>query len=126
MTTAITKGIKVSVQPKFEGFSMPLKKFVFSYEVTIENTSTETVQLLRRHWFIFDSTGSKNEVEGEGVIGQQPTLAPNESHQYSSWSPIYTEIGYMHGTFLMKRLRDNHLFKVTVPKFEFITPYRLS
>lgn len=126
MTTAITKGIKVSVEPKFEGFSARLNKFVFSYTITIENKSNETVQLMRRHWFIFDSTGSKNEVEGEGVIGKQPTLAPNQSHSYSSWSPIYTEVGTMHGTFLMKRLSDNHLFQVTVPKFEFVTPYRLN
>jgi ApaG protein len=126
MTTATTNGIKVSVEPKFEGFSTQLNKFVFSYKVIIENKGNETVQLLRRHWFIFDSTGSKNEVEGEGVIGKQPILAPNQMHEYTSWSPIYTEIGTMHGTFLMKRLSDNHQFKVTVPQFQFITPYRLS
>jgi len=124
MTTAITKGIKVSATPKFEGFSKQLRKFVFSYTIFIENTSAETVQLLRRHWYIFDSTGNKREIEGEGVIGQQPILQPNQQHQYASWSPIDTEMGEMYGTFLMKRLSDDFLFEVEVPKFQLVTPYR--
>lgn len=126
MVTAITKGIKISVISKFEGFARGNEKYVFSYKIHIENNSNDTVQLLRRHWFIYDSNGAQREVEGKGVIGEQPILTPNEFHQYSSWSPLATEIGMMHGTFLMQRESDSSTFKVIVPEFQLIVPYKMN
>lgn len=74
----ITENIKVSVRPLYiEAESNILsRKFVFAYFITIENLGTDTVQLLRRHWYITHDTGKVEEVEGEGVIGKQPFIAP--------------------------------------------------
>lgn len=128
MKTATTKGIKISVEPFYMSReSIPVRsQYAFAYRVTIENLSEKTVQLLRRHWFITDSNGVKREVEGEGVIGKQPILKPGESHQYSSWCPLMTGMGKMHGTFLMKKQSDDRLFKVVVPEFQFVAPFKFN
>jgi ApaG protein len=126
MVIATTAGIKVSVQVKYEGYISARRKYAFSYIVNIQNTSSSTVQLLRRHWFIKDSTGDSREVEGEGVIGQQPILEPNQSHEYTSWSPLDSEIGIMYGTFLMQNISTEELFDVEVPLFKMVTPARAN
>ena len=124
MVTATTAGIKVSVQVKYEGYVSVHRKHAFSYKVNIQNTGSLTVQLLRRHWFIKDSTGDIREVEGEGVIGKKPVLAPNQVHEYSSWCPLDSEIGIMYGTFLMKNILTEELFDVEVPLFKMVTTAR--
>ncbi len=128
METLITKGIRVSVETIYQSaYSRPLEgKFVFSYHIIIENLSVDTVQLLRRHWLIFDSTGLMRQVEGEGVIGQQPVLAPGESHQYASWSPINTEIGKMRGSYTFIRERDGKEFQVAIPEFQLVVPFKMN
>lgn len=124
MVTATTAGIKVSVQVKYEGYVSIRRKYAFSYKVSIHNTSSSTVKLLRRHWFIKDSTGDYREVEGEGVIGEQPILAPNQTHEYTSWCPLDSDIGIMYGTFLMQNIFTEKLFKVEVPLFKMVTTAR--
>ena len=128
METLTTKGIKVSVESFYqETQSRPLdRKYVFAYRITIENGSRYTVQLLRRHWHIVDSNDQRREVEGEGVIGQQPVLAPGESHQYVSWCPLTSEIGKMYGTYLMVRPEDQRTFDVRIPEFKLIAPFKLN
>ena len=73
MIQQVTKGIKISVTTSFEGnrFQGSRVYYAFSYSITIENQSNHTVQLLRRHWYIFDASGMRREVEGDGVIGKQ-------------------------------------------------------
>ncbi len=88
--------------------------------------SDYTVKLLRRHWFIFDSNGEHRQVEGEGVIGEQPTLAPGDLYSYESACSLTTEIGKMHGTYLMQRKLDNGQFRVRIPEFFMIVPHRLN
>lgn len=126
METRTTNGIRISVETFYqEDYSRPVEgKYIFAYRVTIENNSTQTVQLLRRHWYIVDSNGSVREVEGEGVIGQQPVLAPGESHQYVSWSHLMTDIGKMFGSYLMERVNDNEQFNVDIPEFRLIAPFK--
>lgn len=128
MENLITDGISISVQPSYQPeYSRPaMNRFVFAYNITIENLSLHTVQLLRRHWYIWDSNGTIREVEGEGVIGQQPILAPGESHKYASWCDLSTGIGKMHGTYLMRRDSDGKEFQVGIPKFEMIAPVRIN
>ncbi len=116
--TATTEGIRITVHPIFlDGQSdVQQRKFVFAYFIRIENNSTQTVQLTRRHWFIKHSTGRVEEVEGEGVVGKQPIIRPGNSHEYNSYCILETLEGTMEGTYLMQR--DNgELFRVTVPKF---------
>ncbi len=128
METLTTKGIKISVETYYhEKHSRPVEeKFVFVYQITIENKSNTTVQLLHRHWYIFDSNGVVREVEGEGVIGKQPILKPGESHQYVSWSPLQSEMGKMYGYYLMHDQVKNKNFKVPVPEFKLIAPFKMN
>lgn len=128
METLITNGIKVSVETFYQpSYSQPVEmKYVFSYHITIENMSSQTVQLLRREWLIFDSNGTVRTVEGEGVIGRQPVLAPGESHQYASWSPLMTEMGKMTGSYIFRRDTDGREFRVNIPEFQLIAPFKMN
>ncbi|TAF66301.1 MAG: Co2+/Mg2+ efflux protein ApaG [Cytophagales bacterium] len=128
MTTQITDGVRVSVQTLFQpDYSSPRQShFVFTYRIRIENSSAYTVQLLRRHWQIFDSNATSKEVEGEGVVGQQPVLEPGEVHEYVSGCNLRTGLGKMRGTYMMERIVDGHLFEVVIPEFTLIVPYLLN
>jgi ApaG protein len=128
MTTEITEGVKVTVLTEFQPeYSSPAQAhYVFTYKISIENCSEYTVQLLRRHWYIYDANGSLREVEGEGVVGQQPVLEPGETHEYISGCNLKTGIGKMKGTYLMERVVDAKQFRVRIPEFTMIVPYRLN
>jgi len=128
MVVEVTKGIKISVQHQYrEDYSRPESKhYFFSYLITIENISDYSVKLLRRHWYIYDSAGFHSEVEGEGVVGEQPEIQPGETYQYSSGCNLTTEIGSMQGTYLMQRMVDKQTFEVIIPNFQLIVPYRLN
>jgi ApaG protein len=127
-TTAITKDVSVSVevvyQPKHS--NIELSQYLFSYNVTIKNLGKSTVQLLRRHWIIFESNATKREVKGEGVIGEFPIILPNETYSYSSWCPIQNMLGYMEGVYLMKDIATDTLFDVTIPRFQLIVSSQLN
>ena len=97
---------------------------MFAYRVTIENHNPFSIQLLRRHWFIFDSNGEHKEVEGEGVIGIQPILQPSENYQYVSGCNLKTEMGKMHGTYLMENQNNKERFYVNIPSFDMIVPFK--
>lgn len=128
MITATTQGVKVSVVPEYQPeYSSPGQlHFVFSYRIRIENHSDYTVQLMRRHWLIYDSNSTVREVEGEGVIGQQPVLEPGQTHEYTSACNLRTTMGKMIGTYLMERLMDGKQFRVQIPEFTMVVPYRLN
>ena len=122
MVSAITKGIQVSVETTYQpDFSNPQQHhYVFTYKVRIDNKSNHTVQLLRRRWEIFDAAESRKIVEGEGVVGQQPTLEPGESHTYVSGCNLKSGIGKMRGSFTLEKLRDGQLWEVVIPEFQLI------
>jgi ApaG protein len=128
MVTQITEGVKVSVETVYQSeYSNPAQEhFMFAYKITIENLSDYTVQLMRRHWYIFDSNGTLREVEGEGVVGEQPVIEPGESHEYVSGCNLKTDMGSMKGSYLMRRLMDNQTIRVNIPEFQLVAPYRLN
>ncbi|MBL6449502.1 Co2+/Mg2+ efflux protein ApaG [Fulvivirga sp. 29W222] len=128
MVTEITKGIKVTVETEYQpAYSSPSQyHYVFTYKVTIENQSENTIQLLRRHWHIHDAGFISREVEGEGVVGQQPILEPSQYHQYVSGCNLKSGLGKMHGTYLMERIVDGHRFEVTIPEFNMVAPFKLN
>jgi ApaG protein len=128
MVTSITQGIKISVETMYQDdFSDAANEhFTFSYQITIQNLSDYAIQLMRRQWFIFDSSGAQREVEGEGVVGEQPIIQPGESHAYVSGCTLTTDMGTMSGNYLMQRLVDDTKFTVDIPEFELIVPYRLN
>lgn len=128
MVSSITEGVKVSVKTEYQSdYSSPLQAhYVFTYRITIENASDYTIQLLRRHWLIFDSNGTIREVEGEGVVGLQPVLEPGEVHEYVSGCNLRSSIGKMAGTYLVERIIDGKQVRVTIPEFTMIVPYKLN
>jgi len=128
MVTEITEGVKVSIETEYQPeYSDPSQShYVFTYHVTIENNSSFTVKLLRRHWIVIDAGYPKREVEGEGVIGKQPTLEPRQFHQYVSGCNLKSGIGKMMGTFLMERISDGKQFQAVIPEFTMVAPYRIN
>ncbi len=128
MVSKITEGVKVTVLTEYQpDYSNPVQEhYVFTYKILIENHSEHTVKLLRRHWLIYDSNGTMREVEGEGVVGLQPLLEPGEGHEYVSGCNLRTDIGKMSGTYLMERVVDGKQFRVIVPSFALVVPYRLN
>lgn len=128
MIAEITKGVKVSVETEYQpSYSSPSQyHYVFTYRITIENQSEFTIQLMRRHWTIHDAGFSQREVEGDGVVGQQPVLEPGQSHQYVSGCNLKSGIGKMVGTYDMERIVDGTNFLVKIPEFMMVAPARLN
>lgn len=128
MVKAITEGVEICVDTLYlSSHSNPKDgHYFFLYEITIENKSDFTIQLLRRHWYIYDSNDEMREVEGEGVVGETPVLEPGERYTYNSGCNLTSEIGKMHGTYTMKRIVDDTLFEVKIPEFILVTPGKLN
>ena len=95
--------------------------YVFAYHITIRNTGSEPAQLISRHWVITDGNGKMQEVHGQGVIGEQPLLAPGESFRYTSGCVMETPVGTMHGSYQMLA-RDGHRFNATILPFMLAMP----
>jgi ApaG protein len=96
-------------------------RYVFAYTITITNTGTLPAQLVSRHWIITDSNNQVQEVRGLGVVGEQPTLRPNESFQYTSGTAIATPVGTMRGTYQMVA-EDGLQFDAPIPEFTLSMP----
>jgi ApaG protein len=128
MTSKISGGVKISVETFYQPeFSNPLNsEFMFAYRITIENSNNFPVKLLSRHWHIFDSNGSLKEVQGEGVVGVQPVIAPDDKYEYMSGCNLRSEIGRMHGTYLMENIHTRQTFTVLIPSFEMQVPFKLN
>jgi ApaG protein len=124
MVEQITKGIRISVKTKFNGTSYRNNRlyYVFSYFITIENRSSQTVKLTDRYWKVFDSLNKTEIVEGEGVVGQTPTLKPNDTYSYSSGCFLESTIGAMKGFYDMQNVNTLETFKVYIPTFQLLTP----
>ncbi|MDA0218531.1 MAG: Co2+/Mg2+ efflux protein ApaG [Proteobacteria bacterium] len=124
MYQEITRGIRVSVNPTYlEGQSDPSQgHYVWAYQVTIANEGPETVQLLTRHWKITDGRGQLHEVQGPGVVGEQPVLKPGESFEYTSGTPLSTPSGIMAGSYQMQAA-SGEMFDALVPAFSLDSPH---
>ena len=125
MYSSITRSIRVSVKPVFldEQSSPSNEHYVWAYQVRIENDGSETVQLINRHWHITDEIGRIQEVRGAGVVGEQPTLRPGESFEYTSGTPLDSPSGIMVGSYEMETATGER-FDVAVPPFSLDSPYR--
>ena len=128
MVTEITEGVKVSVETIYQPeYSNPANEhFMFAYKVNIENLTEYSLQLLNRHWQIFDSSGAHRKVDGEGVVGQQPVLEPGQLHQYVSGCNLKSGIGKMMGTYQIERVMDGSTLQINIPEFTMIAPIRLN
>ncbi|BAS67887.1 Co2+/Mg2+ efflux protein ApaG [Bathymodiolus septemdierum thioautotrophic gill symbiont] len=101
------------------------RKYAFAYTITIINTGEIGARLLDRHWIIQDETGHIDEVEGPGVVGEQPHLLPGEGFEYTSGSVIQTPTGTMKGEYGMVNDDGEH-FDAIIPEFVLSEPYTLQ
>ena len=124
MYEKITRNICVSVRPFYleEQSSPDEDHFVWAYRVSIENRSTETVQLMNRHWRITDKHGRLQEIKGPGVVGEQPVLKPGETYEYTSGCPLGTPSGIMVGSYEMSTPTGER-FDIEIPAFSLDSPY---
>jgi len=124
MYSAITRDILVTVSPFFlDDHSAPEEsRFVWAYQVRIENRGEETVRLVARHWILTDSSGRVQEVHGQGVVGEQPLLRPGERFDYTSGTPLAAPSGLMRGTYEMEGA-DGERFRIEIPAFSLDSPY---
>jgi ApaG protein len=118
ISEAVTQQIRVEVLSRYSADnSRPSDgQWIFEYTVRIKNESSVTVQLISRHWVITDALDHVEEVQGPGVVGEQPVLAPGESFQYSSWCPLRTPTGIMRGEYQMVGV-DGELFDIEIAPF---------
>jgi ApaG protein len=128
MTTQITSNIKISVITNYEGtyYKAYQMLYAFSYQITIENLSSDVVQLQSRHWDIFDSLKESETVDGEGVVGQIPIIVPGEKYVYSSGCMLKGTLGAMNGFYTMANFSNNTFFKVQIPTFKLIVPFAVN
>jgi len=127
VSEAVTHNIRVEVLSQYSPQnSRPLEDvWVFQYTVRITNQGSETVQLVSRHWIIADAFQHTEEVQGPGVVGEQPVLAPGQSFQYSSWCPLHTPTGVMLGTYQMVGT-DGRQFDIEIAPFALKAPYAVN
>ncbi|MCK5425842.1 MAG: Co2+/Mg2+ efflux protein ApaG [Emcibacter sp.] len=121
---ATTQGVRVSVQPIYlEDESEPEEsRYFWAYQIQIENLSAEPLQLKSRYWRITDSQGRTEEVQGEGVVGEQPVIEPGYVFEYTSGAPLTTASGFMAGHYKMHK-NDGSSFEVEIPAFSLDSPY---
>ena len=124
MFTKTTNSINITVKPYYldEQSEPDDQHYVWAYQVTINNLGQETVQLKNRYWKIIDSNGSKQEVKGEGVVGEQPILNPGEKFEYTSGTPLSTPSGFMEGYYEMET-KNGNTFDATIPLFSLDSPF---
>jgi ApaG protein len=124
MYRAMTRQIEVTVEPNFmpDRSSAERSYYFWSYTIVITNTGNETVQLRTRHWIITDASGKRDEVRGEGVVGEQPVLAPGEHFKYTSGVPLSTTSGFMTGRYQMVSETTGERFEIDIPTFSLDSP----
>jgi ApaG protein len=124
---AVTEGIRVSVKTEYRAdrSSPSARRYLFTYTIRISNDGDEPAKLVSRHWYITDANGDREEVEGDGVVGQQPRLAGGESFEYTSFCVLRTPLGQMRGTYRMER-DDGPPFEAEIPAFSLSIPGTLN
>ncbi len=114
-----TEGIRVTARPSYiAAQSRPaLGHYVFAYRIRLENVGSEACRLLSRRWLIHDAVGEDTEVEGDGVVGEQPHLAPGAVYEYQSFCVLKGGRGWMEGAYRFVR-PDGGAFDAVIPRFE--------
>lgn len=123
MSVATTNGIRVEVVSRYlpERSSPRQRQFLFAYQVTITNEGDEVAQLTSRRWIITDGNGEVQTVEGPGVVGEQPVLEPGMRFEYTSFCPLTTAFGTMHGHYVMIR-PGGETFEAEIAPFMLAVP----
>jgi ApaG protein len=127
MSDMTTRGIRVQVESLFEEERSAPEEgyYFFSYQVRISNVGNETAQLVAREWIITDADGKTERVQGPGVVGEQPVLAPGQMFEYTSFCPLPTPVGTMHGSYQMVT-RDGERFDAVIAPFALMAPHAVN
>jgi ApaG protein len=121
MSDTTTRGIRVEVQSEYLADRSDRDTFYFAYHVRISNLGDETAQLVSREWIITDGDGNVERVQGPGVVGEYPVLGSGEAYEYTSFCPLPTSVGTMHGAYTM-RTRSGQTFEATISPFTLAVP----
>jgi ApaG protein len=124
----ITQQVKIEVTSQYipDQSNPEQNDYFFAYHIEITNLGHHTVKLITRHWIICNANGESFEVKGEGVVGQQPILKPNQSFSYTSACPLNTPMGVMRGSFRMLNLDQKTEFDAMIDPFTLALPYVLN
>ena len=127
MSDTTTRGIRVQVESFYdEDRSSPQESYYFfAYQVRISNEGAERAQLISREWIITDANGESQRFQGPGVVGAQPVLAPGEAFEYTSFCPLSTAVGTMHGSYHMVR-PDGSSFEAEIAPFSLAMPHAVN
>ena len=127
MSDTTTNGIRVQVSSQFlpDRSSPKEEQYVFAYHITITNVGTDIAQLISRHWIITNADGETEEVQGPGVVGEQPLLKPGEHFEYTSFCPLKTNVCTMHGSYTMVT-PDGEAFQARIAPFTLAVPFALN
>jgi len=127
MSDTTTRGIRVQVESFYdEDRSSPQEGYYFfAYRVQVSNVGTEKAQLVSREWIITDANGEVQRVQGPGVVGEQPTLSPGDDFEYTSFCPLPTPVGTMHGSYRMV-LPDGQSFEAEIAPFSLAVPHAVN
>ncbi len=119
----VTEGIRVRVVPTYlpDQSDPERSQYIFTYRIHIKNEGPVAAKLLSRHWTITDAEGARQDVKGEGVVGEQPRIAPGKTYEYESFCPLETRWGTMEGIFVMER-EDGVVFDARVSRFYLAVP----
>ena len=123
---AVTEGLRIQVRARYspEHSDPARSRWFFLYTIRLRNEGEETCQLISRHWIIRNGTGQVEEVEGPGVVGEQPVLGPGDDYEYTSGCPLDTPMGSMEGTYQMVR-ESGDPFEAEIARFELRQPRAL-
>ena len=127
MSDTTTNGIRVQVSSQFlpDRSSPKEEQYVFAYHITVTNVGTDIAQLISRHWIITNADGETEEVQGPGVVGEQPLLKPGEHFEYTSFCHMKTNVGTMHGSYTMVT-PDGEAFQARIAPFTLAVPFALN
>jgi ApaG protein len=121
-SVTVTDAIAIRVEPMYmpDHSDPQAGRYVFAYTVHVANESDRTVKLLSRHWTVVDADGNRHDVEGEGVVGQQPSIQPGAAFEYSSWCPLGTPWGTMEGHYRLLA-DDGAEFNAAIARFYLVS-----
>jgi ApaG protein len=127
LSDTTTNGIRVQVTTRYlpERSSPRDSQYCFAYFIRISNVGGETAQLISRHWVITNADGEEEEVRGDGVVGEQPVLAPGTMYNYNSFCNLKTSVGTMHGEYIMVT-PSGETFEARIAPFTLAVPNALN
>lgn len=125
MPSAATPEIRIDVKTEFRPDRSSSGRYLFTYTIRIANQGDRPAKLVSRHWIITDAQGAKEEVVGDGVVGQQPRLKAGDTFEYTSFCVLKTPHGSMHGTYHMVR-DDGASFEAEIAPFALVAPGALN